>query len=98
MAAKKLPPIPKTVWSQLGPIAVVFVDDLEAASEAYGCWSPEIRTIKLSPRPCLAMQWATFYHECVHAWLWDAGTNLNEDVEERVADAIGSALTAAMLD
>lgn len=98
MAAKKLPPIPKTVWSQLGPIRVVLVETLESSDEAYGMWCPKERVIKLSSTMQPLMTWATLKHECVHAWLWDAGTNLPVDVEERVADAISTALTAVMLD
>jgi hypothetical protein len=98
MATKKLPPIPKTVWSQLGPVDIVFCSDLKArdGDEALGLWCPEERCIKLRTGMHLATAWATLEHERVHLICWDSGVGLSEDAEERIADAIGASRVAQM--
>lgn len=96
---KKLPAIPKAVGSQLGPVPVVWAKDLKApdGDDALGLWCPEERVIKLRLGMHRTTAWATLKHEAVHCWLWDAGVGLTSDVEERVADAISTALVAEML-
>lgn len=100
MATKRLPPIPKTVASQLGPVTIEWVKDLKArdGDDALGLWCPEDRTIKLRVGLHLAAAWATLEHERVHQICWDAGVGIGDEAEERVADAISSARVAQMLE
>jgi len=96
---KRLPPIPKTIPSQLGPVPVIMVKDLKTAKgeDALGLWCAEERCIKLRIGMHAAVAWATLEHERVHLICWDAGVGLSEAAEERVADAISSARVAQML-
>jgi hypothetical protein len=96
---KRLPPIPKFIGSQLGPVPIVWVTGLKAGDgdDALGLWCPEERCIKLCAGIHRTTAWVTLEHEKIHMLLWDAGTNLGGEAEERVADAIASARVAEML-
>lgn len=92
--------VPRSVHSPLGPLPVVFVLGLKTRDNepALGLWVPEERCIKLCAGVHPLTQLVTLYHERIHQILWDAGVGINdEDIEERVCDAISSALVAELL-
>jgi hypothetical protein len=96
--ARKLPPLPTSVYSTLGPVPVVFVDTFRgdtSDSITDGKWCPDERCIKLRANVALITQWVTLYHEWLHVAAWDAGIGLDEEREERVCDALSSFLFAA---
>jgi len=94
------PAIPSTVYSALGPVPVTIVADLvDGDGEALmGLWLPESRTIQLRAGMNPIATFATLLHERVHQILWDSGAKpLDEDEEERICDAISTALVAEMI-
>lgn len=90
----KFPPLPKVAFSHLGPVKVRQAD--LSAEGLHGSFSfyPRIITIHAEQNPAVA--WCTYWHEVVHLCLFDAGTKLPSAAEERVADAIGTYLAAAV--
>ena len=94
-----LPPIPTTVPSQLGPIPVVFVDDLESKDDelCFGLWCTLTRTIKIRTGLPINVQWQVLVHEQIHQILFDGGLKLDEEREEIVCDLIASARVAELL-
>ena len=94
-----LPPIPDSVPSQLGPIPVTFVAELEARDEelCFGLWDTLTRTIKIRDGLPINVQWQVLIHEQVHQILFDAGVKLDEALEEIVCDCLASARVAEML-
>lgn len=96
---KKLPPIPKTVHSLLGPVPVKIVADLRdpQGRQLFGKWDSEKREISLDDKMCLTTAWSTLWHERVHVMLSDAGVRLKPNKAEDVCNAVALALTADML-
>lgn len=93
--ADTLPPIPKSVPSLLGPVAVSIVADIpspEPDRTRFGEWSYIERRIRIKRDIPLIVQWATLYHEIMHMWLEDTGVNNGMDAElvERICDAAGT--------
>lgn len=93
-----LPPIPHTVYSILGPISVMLVDSLkdENGEPAYGLWHADRRVIELCAGMHIAAAHQTLRHEWIHAVCDDAGVRIGGKRQERVCDAIASALVAEM--
>lgn len=93
----RLPPLPSSVYSILGPVPVQLVPDLKDSegSELLGKWCPDEWCIKLLSTAVPLTQWVTLYHEWLHVAAWDAGIGLKEEQEERVCDALSSFLFAA---
>jgi hypothetical protein len=90
-------PIPTSVYSILGPVPVVFVENLkdDAGEDLLGRWCPEERCIKLRSGVHLTTQRVTLAHEVLHLFLWDSGAGLDMPTEERVCDALSAALVAS---
>jgi Zn-dependent peptidase ImmA (M78 family) len=93
------PALPGSVWSALGPVAVVVVKDLKAddGKPLLGQWDPATRVIQIREgmNPVTALQVCA--HEWIHAVLGDAGVHLLDEQEESVADALSTAITADIL-
>jgi Zn-dependent peptidase ImmA (M78 family) len=92
------PALPAYVWSQLGPIPVQVTKDLQTEGKpCMGIFDPATRLIQIREGmdPVAALQ--TCAHEWIHAVLSDAGTCLNDTDEERVCDALASAIIADLL-
>jgi hypothetical protein len=87
------------VWSALGPIEVRVVEGLkdEKGTPIMGCWDPAARLIcvRAGMDPTASVQCVA--HEWVHSILSDAGTHLPDVDEERVADAVATAIVADLL-
>ena len=99
-ANKRLPKLPKSVETTLGPVLVREIPDLrdEKNEPIFGRWRPEEREIHVCEMPSMAARWITFYHERVHQVLEDAGAKPSDEAdEERICDAIGTALVVDML-
>lgn len=97
---KKLPRIPKTASSLLGPVKVEIVEGLKNKKdeELLGQWRCEQRDIRLTKGLSPIVAWQTFWHEWVHSVFFDAGVQLSEKKAEAVCDAIALARTREMLD
>lgn len=96
-----LPPLPTTVFSTHGEIAVQLVDDLrdpENVNERlFGYWDAFARVISVRAGMHPTTMWLTLIHEQTHADLSEIGIKLTEDQEESVCNAIASARVAEML-
>lgn len=95
--SKPLPPLPKSVFSVLGPVPVLLVPDLKAVDgeECFGLWVPDERCIKIRSNADPLTRWVTLLHEWLHVASWDSGLGLDKAAEERMCDAISAFLFAA---
>lgn len=96
-AAKRYPPLPKSIEAPSGPISIEFSDVLDGkvdTESTMGQYDYLRRLISIRRKMPRRQQWHTLFHEYVHLWLHDSGiTNgLNEDLEEAIADAISTGL------
>lgn len=93
--------LPKTVYSQLGPVPVVLTEGMIKTPEllAFGVWDEVQRQIKIDPAACDPAQLSTLFHEMLHIAMTDAGLNntFTEQQAETVCDVGGSYLAAAVL-
>jgi hypothetical protein len=100
--AKTLPPLPATVLTAHGDVAVVLVDDLrdpdDATKTLFGYWDPYKRTISIRVGMHPTAAWLTLFHEKTHADLSEIGVTLTEEHEEVVANAIAGARLAELLE
>lgn len=97
------PPIPKSVWSQLGPVEVRVVKrmakvnpDVEAAD--HGSYDPAKRIIRIRATLEPWTQWQTLLHEWGHCIVFDAGLHnlLTEDQIETLVEVYATAMVARM--
>jgi hypothetical protein len=99
---KKLPPLPDEAFSTLGPVSVSYMSMKKAQKQGLcGVYDYTTREIKIRPEMDRRSEWVTFWHEVAHLVLMDAGAHgntLTKEQEEVVCDAIGTHLTAMMLD
>lgn len=86
------PPLPLVAFSHLGSVKVT----TENLKDNFGKTEFKPRLIKLHKDQHPATAWATYWHEVVHLALFDAGTKLTPRDEERVCDALGTYLAAAV--
>lgn len=86
------PEVPSVAFSLLGPIEV----RQGKLRNLHGFTEFLPRTITLHADQHPAMLWSTYWHEVVHLALFDAGVKLDEELEERVCDALGTYLAAAV--
>jgi hypothetical protein len=96
---KRLPRIPSSVPSVLGPVPVrldPFAEKNEA--ETLGAFNFHSRSIRIRDTLPRNAAWQTLFHEMTHIALWDAGAHgqLTEKQEESVCDAVATYLAAAM--
>ena len=97
---KKLPPIPRTMPSILGPIPVEIVANLRDKQdrECFGISRHGERDMRIDRDQHLTKMWATYWHEWFHFVIADAGIELDHDKMEAICDAVGNARTREMLD
>jgi hypothetical protein len=96
---KPCPPLPKKVQSPLGPIKVRRVKNLKSDGEdCHGVFTWHTRSMQINANLEGAAQWATFFHEWVHAVLADGGMDatLPYAVCESVCDLLGTSLTGLL--
>lgn len=99
----ELPPIPRSVATQLGPVPVVFVDSLVngEGKQVVGGFHTIKRVIYLrrdlleNPR----IAWAVYYHEVAHIVMYDSGlaNMIPPEVQQAIADAFAIQRVAEML-
>jgi hypothetical protein len=97
----KLPRLPSSVFSLLGPVPVLVMDlsTEEGGNETLlGIWNAARRDIRVRPLMAPVTALHTLYHEQTHCWLWDAGVRLTSEQEEAVCDAIATARVAELLE
>ena len=97
---KKLPPLPTTLPSIVGPVPLTRVSDLRDKKNdgCYGIWRADVRDVRLEADMSLTTAWLTYWHEWAHIVFWDAGVRLDKEVEERIVDALAIARVREMLD
>lgn len=88
----EFPPVPDVAFSLLGPVKVLEkkLDGLFGITE----YTPRTITLDEGQHPALA--WSVFWHEVTHLVLFDAGVKLPPKDAERVCDAFGTYLAAAV--
>ncbi len=92
--------VPPSVFSVLGPVPVIIVDDLvdDHGDPLLGHFLPEERRIEIKAGMSEQATRSTLMHEKLHVWMWDAGTKpIDDDEEERICDSIGAMLVAETL-
>lgn len=101
MSARKLPPIPATTPSVLGPVPTTRVRDLRDKKDraCYGIWRSDVRDVRLESDMALVKAWHTYWHEWAHIVMDDAGViSKDDEVAERLCDAFATARVREMLD
>ena len=95
---RRYPPLPKLVQGAGGPIevAVVAKVSVEAGEDedVLGCFKPTVRRIEVLKELRGDQRWLVFYHELVHAALWDSGVGnaVSMQVQEMICDGVSTAL------
>lgn len=91
-----LPKLPSETFSLIGPVPVVR-QDLNP-EHLFGDFRGVERRIRVHSDLPPAAAWQTFWHETGHLFLHDAGISpeLPRKLEERIVDALGVYMTAAM--
>lgn len=93
MTKPAFPPVPSQAFSHLGLLPVT----VEPKGETeFGEFPFKARSISISAGMTPAAEWQTYWHECVHVALWDAGVRLKHEVEEQLCDVLGTYLAAAV--
>lgn len=70
---------------------------MQESDSAVGKFDWPTRTITLDSALVGTAAWLTIEHERVHLILMDAGVMMDEDLEERICDAIAAARVAQMI-
>lgn len=93
---KNLPKVPTEAFSLLGPVPVNH-EDL-SGERLFGQFRSVERVIRVHDDMRNETKWQTYWHEVGHLILHDAGisNDMRSALEERVVDAFGLYLTAAM--
>lgn len=90
------PAIPSSIRGLAGRILIRQPWRVDSQCEPIvGLWESRERVIKIDRRLSRHVKWQILAHEFVHAAISDAGIVLDEVMEERLCDAIGSALATA---
>lgn len=96
----KPPRIPKSLRSQLGPVAVEIVHKLKVNDElVFGHFSGWNRLIRINDGPDPVMRLQSLYHEWMHMVLFDAGLHnvFTKDQQEMLCDVVGTARAVEVL-
>lgn len=101
-AQSMLPPIPATVPSALGPVAVVWIDSLADGhgQPMLGGFHPVRRLILLNRQIVNpVVQWHTLMHERCHVWMWDSGLRavIASEIAQQLCDAYATNSVADLL-
>ena len=97
---RRLPRIPATLPTILGPARVELVPNLRDENDArlLGSCNRAERLVKIASEPPRVIQWHTYWHEWAHMLLADAGVETPKELVEAICDAVGNARTREMLD
>lgn len=96
MRKKKLPPIPKVVHFPTGKVTVKRKKKLMDEHKAFGMFHWHKREIWLDSELSHEAALLTLEHEKVHVVMMDAGIQLPEEIEERIADTFAAARVAEL--
>ena len=98
MSPRDMPPLPDTVPTVLGDLAVSVVGFI-AEDGRRGEFSEAHRTVAVYSDLAPVVQWQTLFHECTHAALFDsaAAELLTDKQTEAVCNAVGTWLAHAVL-
>lgn len=95
-----LPPLPTSVLTTHGEVAVIIVPDLrdpdDTTKPLYGYWDCFARTISIRAGMHPTASWLTLFHEKTHADLSEIGVALAEEMEEVICNAIAAARLAEL--
>lgn len=98
--ASPLPPLPVSVLTTHGEVAVVIVAGLSDPDDPnlplYGYWDCFARTISIRAGMHPTAAWLTLFHEKTHADLSEIGVALAEEAEEVICNAIAAARLAEL--
>ena len=93
--ARRYPALPSEVQGAGGTIDICLVPHIAGAvdEDVMGQFHPAERRIDIRRGLRGDQQWLVYYHELVHAALWDSGAAnaLRDPVEEIVCDALATA-------
>jgi hypothetical protein len=93
MSDPEYPPVPSRVFSVLGMLPVTHKTELTDLGEL----DFTTRSINLQANLVLSRAWQVYWHEVTHLALHDGGVqDLDAELEERVCDALGTYLAAAI--
>lgn len=94
---KRMPPLPKALFSVLGPVPIEMAPDLDGG-DALGVFDERTRKILIERDMPKTTQWSTLLHELCHLALWDGGLvgRISNEQEEAICDAIGNYLAASL--
>lgn len=99
--AAPLPPLPDTVFTTCGPVAVKIVDDLRDPEDPdchlFGYWNAFDRVICIRAGMHPTAMHLTLWHERTHCDLSEIGVKLSDDQEEAVCNAVANARVAELL-
>lgn len=100
MRARKLPTLPKSTPSILGPVPVTRVKDLkdDKGRECSGICNHALRVVRLATNMSETVAWQTYWHEWAHIVMVDAGIEAPKVLKERLCDAFANARVREMLD
>ena len=92
----KLPALPKSFFTLLGPATVKAIADEDKS--IVGTVDYKTRVIQVDPNMVPSLQWLTLWHEVTHSALYDIGAHnvLTPEQTEAVCDAIGHYMLKAM--
>lgn len=100
--AKPLPPLPSSVITAHGVVAVEVVADLrdpdDATKPLFGYWDAFKRVIQVRADLHPTAAWLTLYHEKTHADLSEVGIKLDPEHEEVICNAVAAARLAELLE
>lgn len=95
-----LPPLPSSVITPHGEVAVVVVEDLrdpdEPSKPLFGYWDGFKRVISIRAGMHPTAAWLTLFHEKTHADLSEIGVSVPTELEEVIANAIAAARLAEL--
>ena len=100
--SEKAPPLPKTLWSPMGPIRVMqckhLPDKDDPTEDLHGTYDPKRRVIRVLKRLEGWTKWQAMRHEWVHMITYDAGLHTRFTLEdlEHYADVTATAMVAEM--
>ena len=99
----RLPPLPRSVLTALGPVevqevAIVPGEDGISPTHDLGYANYHARVILIRAGMAPVAQWHTLYHEQAHFMLFDGGVKLSDDMEETICDVVASLRVRELLE
>jgi hypothetical protein len=93
----RTPRIPRSLWSQQGPVPVTKVAELMKTKKAFGLFNFKDRYVHIDKDCGEDTQLQTLFHEMIEVALWDSGLQnvIKPKLKEAVCDAVGTYLASA---